>query len=365
MKIGTDARTPFLFLWHWIFTGFLLGTLTLMGPVRWSTDRMRAAGWSGSAEKAVVLLFIALLAAVSALLALRLTRKTLEAQGRAGRLGLPGLSLAMFLAALWAWMTPGLMTGASARTAEESYSWSEFVFGPYPEKKRLLELKEEGYTAVISLLSKAVLPFEPVLLAREKEAATEAGIELIHIPMLPWVSENDHVTEELRTLERRGPGKYYVHCYLGKDRVSVFKNRLSSVMGGARTTSLDPAAIRRISDRDSFERGKITPLGKEVHFTPYPTDEEFFAYILNGTVKSVASLLDPDNPDDLPWIEKEKAIAGKYGLKWANFPWKKLDGTGKKEALREIKAMEKPLVIHAFLSHTPESTGFVKAYKGD
>ncbi|HOI42745.1 MAG TPA: hypothetical protein PK523_07345 [Elusimicrobiales bacterium] len=328
MKIGTDARTPFFFLWHWIFTGFLLGTLTLMGPVRWSTDRMRAAGWSGSAEKAVVLLFIALLAAVSALLALRLTRKTLEAQGRAGRLGLPGLSLAMFLAALWAWMTPGLMTGASARTAEESYSWSEFVFGPYPEKKRLLELKEEGYTAVISLLSKAVLPFEPVLLAREKEAAAEAGIELIHIPMLPWVSENDHVTEELRTLERRGPGKYYVHCYLGKDRVSVFKNRLSSVMGGARTTSLDPAAIRRISDRDSFERGKITPLGKEVHFTPYPTDEEILRLHTqrHGEVGGLAA--GPGQSRRPPLDREGKSDSGKIRPEMGELPLEKAGRDG-------------------------------------
>ncbi len=306
MKIRTDARTLFILLWHWIFTGFLLGTLTLLGPVRWTTDRIRAAGWSGSAEKTVVLLFIALLTAVSAYLALRLTRRTLEAQSRAGRLGLPALSLAMFLTALWAWMTPGLMTGAAARTAEGSYSWSEFVFGPYPEKKRLAELKAEGYTAVISLLSMAVVPFEPVLFNREKETAKETGIELIHIPMLPWVSSNDHVAEELKKLERRGPGKYYVHCYLGKDRVNVFKNMLASVMGRAKTTSLDPENIRRLSNKERFERGMVTPLGKDVYFTPYPTDEEFFAYILNGTVKSVASLLNPGNPEDLPWIEKER-----------------------------------------------------------
>ncbi|HNT97108.1 MAG TPA: hypothetical protein PKK31_02445 [Elusimicrobiales bacterium] len=365
MKNKPDARTVLTFLWHWVLSGFLLGTLTLVGPVRWSTDKMRAAGWSGSAEKAVVLLFIALLAAASALLALSLTRKTLAAGSRAARFALPALSLAMFLGALWAWMTPGLMTDAAARTAEESYSWSEFVFGPYPEKERLAELKAEGYTAVILLLSMAVVPFEPVLFAREKEAAEEAGIELIHIPMLPWVSSNDHVGEELKRLERRGPGKYYVHCYLGKDRVNVFKNMLTSVMGGAKTTSLDPENIRRLSNKKRFERGMVTPLAEGVYFTPYPTDEEFFAYILNGTVKSVASLLNPGNPEDLPWIEKEKAIAEKYGLKWANHPWRTLDEAGKAKVLREIKAMEKPLVIHAFLAHTPESVEFIEVYGKD
>lgn len=359
------AKTAFIFLWHWLLSGFLLGTLTLMGPVRWTTDRMRAAGWSGAAEKSAVLFFIAILGVVSVFLALRLARLTMDAKGRAARLGLPALSLAMFLGALWAWMTPGLMTDASARTVEESYSWSEFVFGPYPEKARLVELKKDGYTAVISLLSMAVVPFEPVLFAREQEAAKEAGIELIHIPMLPWVSSNDHVTEELKKLERRGPGKYYVHCYLGKDRVNVFKTMLSATIGGAKATSLDPASIRLISDRDSFERGKITTLSRDVYFTPYPTDEEFFAYILNGTVKSVVSLLNPGNPEDVKWIDKEKVIAGKYGLNFVNYPWKALDKPGRAKAVREIKKMEKPLVIHAFLSHTPESADFVKAYKGN
>ncbi|MDT8286049.1 MAG: hypothetical protein RQ748_02975 [Elusimicrobiales bacterium] len=365
MDKNTGTKRTLVFLWHWILSGFFFGTLTLIGPVRWATDRMRAAGWSGSAEKAVVLLFIAVLAAASALLALRMARLTLDAKNRGARFGLPALSLVMFLGALWAWMTPGLMTDPAARAAEESYSWSEFVFGPYPEKKRLLELKEEGYTAVVSLLSMAVVPFEPVLFAREKEAAKEAGMELIHIPMLPWVSSNDHVVEELRKLERRGPGKYYVHCYLGRDRVSVFKNMLSSTIGGAKTVSLDPAAARRISDRESFERGKITRLAPDVHFTPYPTDEEFFAYILNGNVRSVVSLLDPGNREDAPWIEKEKAIAEKYGLNFANYPWKALDKAGRTKAVRATKKMEKPLVIHAFLSHTPESAEFVKAYKGN
>jgi len=33
--------------------------------------------------------------------------------------------------------------------------------------------------------------------------------------------------------------------------------------------------------------------------------------------------------------------------------------------LREIKAMEKPLVIHAFLAHTPESVEFIEVYGKD
>ncbi|OGR44569.1 MAG: hypothetical protein A2X35_00465 [Elusimicrobia bacterium GWA2_61_42] len=363
-ELFLSPRRIALFLWHWLLGGFFLGTLTLTGPVRWATGYARSAGWSESAEKLAVFSLIGALAAVSLLLAAALTRKTESASGPAGRWGLPAASLALFLTALALWLNPKLMTNSTPQSAAEVFSWSEFVFGPYPEEDRLAGLKAEGYTAVISLLSPAVMPFEPVLLAREKGAAKEIGMEIIHIPMLPWVSSNDHVKARLKEIERRGPGKYYVHCYLGKDRVNVFKTMLSSVSGGARLKSLGPADVRTLNDIKKLERGAITVLRKDVFFTPYPTDEEYFAYILNGTVKSVASLLNPDNPDDLPWIKKEEAIAGKYGLKIVNYPWKKLDATGRAKALREIRALEKPVVIHAFLAHTADSLGFIAAYRG-
>ena len=45
---------PALFLWHFIFAGFFLGTLTLMGPVRWVTGYMRGAGKGQGAERLAV-----------------------------------------------------------------------------------------------------------------------------------------------------------------------------------------------------------------------------------------------------------------------------------------------------------------------
>lgn len=353
-----------LFVYYWLCSGFFLGTLTLMGPVRWVASYARNAGWGYGAEKAAVFALIAALLAVSLPAASFIHARAAAAADRRLRAGLPAGAAALFLVSLWFWMNPELMIDPAAKTARESYSWSEFVFGPYPEAERLARLKAEGYTAVVSLLSQAVVPFEPVLLSREREAARAAGIELIHIPMLPWVSSNDHVAARLKELERRGPGKYYVHCYLGKDRVNVFKGMLASAAGGARLKPLQPENARRLGDIGRFERGAITRLSKDVFFTPYPTDEEFFGYILNGTVKSVASLLDPVNPEDLPWIEKEKAIAAKYGLKLASHPWKALDKAGKAAAVREIKALEKPLVIHAFLPHAPECAEFMALYKG-
>lgn len=358
-----EPKAAALFTYYWLCSGFFLGTLTLMGPVRWATNYSRSAGWSYSAEKAIVLFFIAVLFAVSLLAARFLYRKAAGTSDRRFKKILPAGAAAIFIVSLWFWMNPELMIDTNAKTTEEKFSWSEFVFGPYPDDKRFEQIKAEGYTAIISLLSPAVVPFEPALILAEKEDAAEAGIELIHIPMLPWVSSNDHVFAALKDLERRGPGKYYVHCYLGKDRVNVFKNMLAASIGGAKVTSLDHKNVRKLSDIPAFERGKITRLGKDVYFTPYPTDEEFFGYILNGTVKSVASLLNPENPEDLPWIEKEKAIAEKYNIRLSNYPWKKLDKAGRAGAVREIKRLEKPLVIHAFLAHTPDSMEFIAGYR--
>ena len=356
-----NLKRAALFLWHWGLTGFFLGTLTLMGPVRWATNYARGAGWSALSEKLLVLAFIGALAAVSLLLARLLTLRT-EAAAGSRRYALPALSLALFAVALAAWMNPRLMIDAGMKTTTESSAWSEFVFGPYPDTERLAALKAEGYSAVISLLSPAVLPFEPVLLSREREAAGQAGLELIHIPMLPWVSSNDHVKARLKELERRGPGKYYVHCYLGKDRVNVFKTMLAAA-GTGRARSLDPANLRTLYDIKEFERGAITVLQKDVFFTPYPTDEEYLGYILNGTVKSVVSLLNPDNPEDLPWIKKEEAIAAEYGFRLVNYPWKTLEKGEKAKIVKEISKMERPLVVHAFLSRAWESSDFIETFR--
>jgi hypothetical protein len=138
---------------------------------------------------------------------------------------------------------------------------------------------------------------------------------------------------------------------------------LTGLSGEVQVRSLQPGSARSLRDKKSFERGGITELGEGVFLTPYPTDEEFVSYIVNGTVNSLVSLLNPKNPEDLPWIKKEEEIAKRYKLKYANYPWKTLDKTKKEKAVKEISAMEKPLVIHAFLSRSQESSDFIATYK--
>jgi len=361
-KSELSLKNIFLFLYYWLCLGFFLGTLVLMGPVRWLAVYSRAHDWSAPREKALVFLFIGILAVVSALCARLFALRTSASAAKPAKAAFAGAALGLFLVSLWFWMNPKLMIDKTMEVTFSNYSGTEFIFGPYPEKEKLLELKKEYYTAVISLLSPAVVPFEPALMGREAAAAKEAGIELISIPMLPWVSTNDHVEGRIEELVKRGGGKYYVHCYLGKDRVNIFKKLLSSKAAGAKITSQDPVGMRTLYDIKKFERGAIAILDRDVFFTPYPTDEEFFGYILNGSVKTLVSLLDPANKEDLPWITKEKAISVKYKMKYANYSWKTMSAEKKEAATKEIMKLEKPAVIHAFLSQSPECVDFVDTY---
>lgn len=261
-----------LFLWILGCTGFVLGTLTLRGPVRWITAALRDSGAEQTAEDWVVRGTIVLLLLVS-------------------------LGVAMLLV--------------------------EAV------RERLAELKERGFTGVITLLHPAVAPFEPALLEKEQEAARQVGIALVHTPMLPWVSQNEKSLETIRRLARSGAGRYYVHCYLGKDRVNV---------------------VRRLADVPAFERGSIYHLPGGVHVAPYPTDEEWFGYVLSGSVKQVLSLLDPGSPDDSARVAEERALLAKYHipLEIATIRSTPYDPEQALAAARRARALPKPLMVHAF-----------------
>ncbi|MDD5210550.1 MAG: hypothetical protein PHV36_14260 [Elusimicrobiales bacterium] len=352
----------FLLLYYWLCLGFFLGTLTLMGPVRWLANFSRANGWSDPGEKALVFLFIGILIVVSFLCARLFSRITASTGGKIGKAGLPAGSLLVFAVSLWFWMNPKLMIDGGMKESSASSAGIEFVFGPYPDEAKLAELRKEGYTAVISLLSPAVVPFEPALISREEAAAKEAGIALIGIPMLPWVSDNNQVGDRLKELMDKGAGRYYVHCYLGKDRVNVFKKILGSVSKDVKLTSLQAESLRTLYDIKKFERGGISVLAENVFFIPYPTDEEFFGYILNGSVKTVVSLLDPEDKEDLPWITKERTIAAQHKLALVNYSWKTLSKAGKNEAMKELMKLERPIAIHAFNSSAPECSDFIESY---
>ena len=358
------AKHAAIVVFFWLTAGFSIGTGTLLGPVRWTASHARSAGWGPTGENAAVVGIIATLICVTGLLAFRLARVVSGTRSRLVRWGWP---LAVFLAAasmLHLWLNPALLSGSSGGVTQAG---PRFTFGPYPDEKRLFELEAEGYTAVISLLHPAVVPFEPMLIADEERAARRAGIELRHIPMLPWISENTASIEEIRKLAASTTGRFYVHCYLGMDRIQLVRRVVEQADPVANLSP--PIAASSLRAVPAFERGGIEELEDGVFLTPMPTESEILRFVLPAGVKQVVCLLDPKDPDDAIWIAKERAQLATLGLPFDVLPVS--DGPGQDrrigEAVRVVRSMPRPLIVHAFLApstgRAPSAAAFAKAYR--
>jgi len=364
MKPRSLWRNVIGFLGIWLMVGFFSGTSTLLGPVRWITDYSRGNAWTDSAEKSVVLVAIALYVLLSAVVAWFLNRIVQRTAHRHIRFGVPALVLCAASASLWMWMHPTTL-GADMGVVEELSP--RFTFGPYPDLARMEQLKAEGYDGIITLLHPAVVPFEPKLLAEEEEAAAAAGLALIHAPMLPWVSENQESLDRILDLAQAGSGRYYVHCYLGKDRVNTVRRLLERTVQGVEVES--HVASRSLLEKGTMERGKVEVLAEDVVLTPYPTDEEFLAYILAGDWQCIVSLMDPDHEADRKWIEKERKILEQYHIRFevVPLPHGNWDPAAGLEAVAIVWNLPRPLLVHSFLApstgKSATAQGFMQSFR--
>jgi protein tyrosine phosphatase (PTP) superfamily phosphohydrolase (DUF442 family) len=348
------------FLFIWLLVGFSTGTAVLMGPVRWITTFLRNENAGQSSENLAVQITLVLFVLLSAYVALLLTRLlTRSAQSRT-KISVVGICLCASAGALWFWMNP--QSSGQGRETSIVTGRASFTFGPYPTQEHLTQLKREGYTDVISLLHPAVVPFEPSLLEDERKFADEIGLHIIHIPMLPWVSENEHAIAQIKDLAEHGKGKYYIHCYLGKDRINVVKRILTGYNVAVTTADVQPG--RTLDEVQAFERGAITKLDEGIYLIPYPTDEEFLGYIFSGNVKQVVSLMDTSVADNAEWIKKEKHLMDIYQM-----PFEMLSVNATvvsraviKEIAAKVEKLPKPIVIHDFRSDSPVSTELMRHF---
>jgi len=356
-------RNIFLFLIIWILTAYPLGTLTLLFPVRWIVNLIKALQFSQSTENLVVNTIIVLLIIISLFVAALITKIIINKNSIAFSISSVVILLIITGGFTWLWMNPDLINMGNNDIIKQNLGTVQFTFGPYPSESDLTELKKEGYTAVISLLHPAVIPFEPKLLADEKEESKYIGLKFINIPMLPWVSKNSTSIEKIKKLAEDGNGKYYVHCYLGRDRVNVVKRIIHQL--GNPVAEKNSNWRRKLTDIASFERGKIIEFDENKYLTPLPTDDEFFGYVLNRNIKKVVSLLNPDYSPDTIWIHKEQKI-----LKTNLMPYELLtvrlqpyDANKVLQIAEEVKEMQGPVLVHGFLTKSPQTDAFITAYK--
>ena len=236
-----------------------------------------------------------------------------------------------------------LLAAAGQLGQQSADEGQRLVFGPYPDAERLAELEDEGYDGVIALLSPKV-PFERVLLEQEEDNGKDAGIRVYSRPMLPWITGNEASLEAIKALAAQRDKQFYIHCYLGKHRVDIVRQELEA-------EAPDPTE-REVDLPYRFERGQVkTYEGERIILGPYPTEEEWFEFVLRRDVDEIVSTLDPDNPQDARWIEEERKIAEDNGLKFTLMPLEPVspDPAAVREVVRHVRDAQGKVYVHDFL----------------
>ncbi len=129
------------------------------------------------------------------------------------------------------------------------------VAGPYPTEADLDTLRGAGVTVVVSLLDPA-LPYERVLLARERSAVAARGMRLLSFPMTSVLGrafgDGASAADAAARAIAAADGKVYVHCYLGLHRVKRVTDvlaRLGTATGTYAVRAGERSAERRTLDR--------------------------------------------------------------------------------------------------------------------
>lgn len=362
------------FCYVWLVLGFFSGTLLLVGPVRWITTYLRTGGFRQGTEDGVMIGVIVLFVLLSGLLAWIVVRQMGRCATRRARLSYPILLTVAAAFCLYAWTNPAIMAGAAGGIggSVKTGAGTEFVFGPYPDRTRLRQLKDEGFTAVVSLQHPAVLPFEPPGIAEETRATQEIGLTFIHAPMLPWISANDASLEKIRTLAREGEGRYYIHCGLGRDRANVVKRMLeregADVAAGEGYMAARTFATRLAEGNRPMERGRLRQLGDGVFLIPYPNKHEMFGNMLSGQVGHVLMLLDDADPQQQPWVAEGRARFTEFHVPHSVEPLQPRDEAHARDIVRRAAALPRPLVIivpfMAPQANTAVADTLIKAWRG-
>ena len=279
--LRTQGRTVgrtlhWLFLWLWI--GFAGGALVLFGVATPLEAVLRSDGFDPRRIDQILSGVAVAWALVSYVGARHLAVRLHGGRAALGHAVGAALSAVAFGAFLLAGTGPLAGFRGLRQTAGD-----RFVFGAYPDPSQVAQMRHDGFTGVISLLS-PLIPFEAVLLRQERAATVAAGLTFVAAPMLPWVSANEASLDTIRSIARTGMGRYYVHCYLGRHRVEIARYAILEASGVA-------AVPPRITIPDSIERGPLLRLDSNLLLGPLPTRDEWFEIVVRSGTRRVIALL--------------------------------------------------------------------------
>ena len=358
----------------WLLVGLVLGTAVLVGPVRLITEGMGRAGWEQSSQDHVLIVVILLYLAFSLLLTRWIVGIMFRARNRNTRWAIAALFTLLGAGTAWEWSNPAkLLAGIAGGGDGGSYNvagGAEFLFGAYPDDAKLESLKKAGVTAIISLQHPGVV-IEREGISAERDATKKLGLQFIQAPMLPWVSDNEESLQKLREIARKGKGKYFVHCGLGRDRVNVAK-RIIEAEGSKIALSADVKTATGFADRpDPFERGSLAHLEPGKWLIPYPNKHEMFGFILGGQSGAVVSLLDATDPEQAAWNAEMEKLLKEYSIPFIMRPLPQNDVARATGIAKEVRAMPGMVTVIAPQTpnedgkprtHTQAALGFITAY---
>jgi hypothetical protein len=358
----------------WLLIGLVLGTAVLVGPVRLITEGMGRAGWEQSSQDHVLIVVILLYLVFSLLLTRWIVGIMFRARNRNTRWAIAAVFTLLAAGTAWEWSNPAkLLAGIAGGGDGGSYNvvgGAEFIFGAYPDEPKLDSLKKAGVTAVISLQHPGVV-IEREGISAERDATKKLHLEFIQAPMLPWVSDNEESLEKLREIARKGKGKYFVHCGLGRDRVNVAK-RIIEAEGIKIAQSSDLKTATGFADRpDPFERGSLAHLEPGKWLIPYPNKHEMFGFILGGQAGMVVSLLDATDPQQAAWNADMEKLLKEYAVPFIMRPLPENDVVRATVIAKEVRALRSPVTVIVPQTpnedgkprtHTQAALGFIAAY---
>jgi Flp pilus assembly protein TadD len=176
------------------------------------------------------------------------------------------------------------------------------IVGPYPSPDDIRLLSQHQVTTIVSLLN-ASLPYERVLLERERAAAARYDIQVLNFPMSSifgqrFGSTYDESARNAAAAIASATGKVYLHCYLGMHRIETVKTLLAQHGTKAGTYSVrrgerDESARILDSAQAAYDKGRyhdaidlISKIDRERRQASAMLLEAWSAYRLEDTARA-------------------------------------------------------------------------------
>lgn len=351
----------FLIIWPTLLLS--LGLSTLIVPLNWLTSFFQQMGYSQTSENLAVQILIALLVVGTFMLAVWLARLSNVREKWYEQWAIPFFSTLAGIGAIWLFLNPQHFDAVASNISVYN---AQFAFGGYPTPELLSQLKREGYQGVISALDPEHIPLEKVLWEKEQKMAADAGLELTLLPLLPWVGneENEKALKQLEELVKTSHKRYFIHCYLGRDRIGLIQRTLEHIAPHIKLISL--TSPRNFTYTRRVEKGPIIHLSDQVYLVPKLIEDELMGYVISSPIKQVAIINASEND---PWAEKDENFLKRYLVPFTKFIISRYpyDPMQVLEVAKQLNNLPRPLVIYiedsasfraqaiaqAFSSHLP------------